>query len=49
VLSRRHSSLFSAKGSTLLPLVGFLWQLDTSRDSRVPRLLDLVTDGLTLD
>lgn len=32
----------------LLPLVSFLWQLDTSQDTRVPRLLDLVIDGLTI-
>jgi AcrR family transcriptional regulator len=32
----------------LLPLVGFLWQLDTSQDTRIPRLLDLVVDGLTV-
>jgi AcrR family transcriptional regulator len=31
----------------LLPLVSFLWQLDTRRDPRIPHLLDLVTDGLS--
>jgi AcrR family transcriptional regulator len=31
----------------LLPLVSFLWQLDTSQDTRIPHLLDVVVDGLT--
>ena len=31
----------------VLPLVSFLWHLDTSRDARIPHLLDLVVDGLT--
>lgn len=31
----------------LLPLVSFLWQLDTRRDTRIPHLLDLVTDGIS--
>jgi AcrR family transcriptional regulator len=31
----------------LLPLVSFLWQLDTRHDPRIPHLLDLVTDALT--
>jgi AcrR family transcriptional regulator len=30
----------------LLPLVSFLWQLDTGNDPRIPHLLDLVTDAL---
>lgn len=30
----------------LLPLVSFLWQLDTRHDARIPRLLDIVVDGL---
>lgn len=29
----------------VLPLVGFLWQLDTRADPRVPHLLDLVVDA----
>lgn len=31
----------------LLPLVSFLWQLDTRRDDRVPHLLDIVVDGIS--
>ena len=31
----------------LLPLVSFLWQLDTRHDPRIPRLLDLVTDAIS--
>jgi AcrR family transcriptional regulator len=31
----------------LLPLVSFLWQLDTRHDPRIPHLLDLVTDGIS--
>jgi hypothetical protein len=31
----------------LLPLVGFLWQLDTRHDTRVPHLLDIVVDGIS--
>ncbi|MFC4244514.1 TetR/AcrR family transcriptional regulator [Gryllotalpicola reticulitermitis] len=30
----------------LLPLVGFLWQLDTRSDTRIPHLLDIVVDGI---
>jgi AcrR family transcriptional regulator len=30
----------------LLPLVSFLWQLDTRHDPRISHLLDLVTDGI---
>ena len=30
----------------VLPLVGFLWHLDTSNDERIPHLLDVVVDGL---
>ncbi|GGF15732.1 TetR/AcrR family transcriptional regulator [Subtercola lobariae] len=30
----------------LLALVGFLWQLDTTTDTRITHLLDLVVDGL---
>jgi AcrR family transcriptional regulator len=30
----------------LLPLVSFLWQLDTRHDTRVPHLLDIVVDGI---
>jgi AcrR family transcriptional regulator len=30
----------------LLPLVSFLWQLDTRHDARVPHLLDIVVGGL---
>jgi AcrR family transcriptional regulator len=29
----------------VLPLVGFLWQLDTRADARIPHLLDLVLDA----
>jgi len=29
----------------VLPLVGFLWQLDTRTDARIPHLLDLVLDA----
>ena len=32
----------------LLPLVSFLWQLDANQDTRIPRLLDLVADGLSI-
>jgi AcrR family transcriptional regulator len=31
----------------LLPLVSFLWQLDTRNDLRIPHLLDVVTDGIS--
>ena len=31
----------------LLPLVSFLWQLDTRHDPRIPHLLDLVTDAIS--
>ena len=31
----------------LLPLVSFLWHLDTRHDSRIPHLLDVVVDGLS--
>lgn len=31
----------------LLPLVSFLWQLDTRHDPRIPHLLDLVIDGIS--
>jgi AcrR family transcriptional regulator len=30
----------------VLPLVAFLWQLDTRSDSRIPHLLDVVLDGV---
>jgi AcrR family transcriptional regulator len=30
----------------LLPLVSFLWQLDTSHDPRIPHLLDIVVAGI---
>lgn len=32
----------------VLPLVGFLWQLDTRQDPRIPHLLDLVRDAATI-
>lgn len=31
----------------LLPLVSFLWQLDTRNDPRIPHLLDVVADGIS--
>jgi AcrR family transcriptional regulator len=31
----------------LLPLVSFLWQLDTRNDPRISHLLDVVTDGIS--
>ncbi|MEU6405560.1 helix-turn-helix domain-containing protein [Streptomyces sp. NPDC046985] len=30
----------------VLPLVAFLWQLDTRTDPRIPHLLDVVLDGI---
>jgi AcrR family transcriptional regulator len=35
------------KPDEVLPLVSFLWQLDTRHDPRIPHLLDLVTDGIS--
>lgn len=33
------------RADEVLPLVGFLWQLDTRTDLRIPHLLDLVVDA----
>jgi AcrR family transcriptional regulator len=33
------------EAAEVLPLVGFLWQLDTRTDPRIPHLLDLVLDA----
>ncbi|HET6499666.1 MAG TPA: TetR/AcrR family transcriptional regulator [Amycolatopsis sp.] len=33
----------------LLPLVGFLWHLDTRTDDRIPHLLDLVFDAVSIN
>jgi hypothetical protein len=30
-----------------VPLVSFLWQLDTRNDPRIPHLLDVVADGIS--
>ena len=35
------------RSDEVLPLVAFLWQLDTRHDPRIPRLLDLVTDAIS--
>jgi AcrR family transcriptional regulator len=35
------------RSDELLPLVSFLWQLDTRHDPRIPHLLDLVTNGIS--
>ncbi|MCE0765090.1 TetR/AcrR family transcriptional regulator [Pseudonocardia kujensis] len=35
------------RADELLPLVSFLWHLDTRQHARIPHLLDIVMDGLT--